>query len=191
LPVAIFWHRGPGAQMARLEFVSVRDAKPVGCTARSHDSCVWERCLEPLSEAVQAAQPAQFGWKDLRVGVLPALIPEPCQVIDLPLSGSSYLHSPRAHEAFCEVRIVTKLKNSGINSDRLAACTSQCTFRRRGCRCYDSYGFAKFVSLLLRWQRWILLKFWNCGIHFVPRLRVRNENVHLRLEPTWIIQGAG
>src|SRR5262249_1531616 len=29
------------------------------------------------------------------------------------------------------------------------------------------------------------------GIHLIPRLRVRNENVHLRLKPTRIIQCAG
>src|SRR4030095_1291885 len=46
------------------------------------------------------------------------------------------------------------------------------------------------MQLLLCWYWWVLFKLRNCGIHFVPRLGVRNENVHLRLKPTRVIQRA-
>ena len=40
-------------------------------------------------------------------------------------------------------------------------------------------------------SRWILLVFWNRGIHLIPRLCVRGENVALRVEPTRIVQTTG
>jgi hypothetical protein len=40
-------------------------------------------------------------------------------------------------------------------------------------------------------SRRILLVFWNRGIHLVPRLCVRGENVVLRVEPTRIVQTTG
>ncbi len=47
----------------------------------------------------------------------------------------------------------------------------------------------KLVSLFFWWRR-VLLKFRDRGIHLVPRLRIRNENIHLRLKPTRIVQRA-
>ena len=46
-----------------------------------------------------------------------------------------------------------------------------------------------FVLFLCR-QRRILIELRNCGIHLVPRLGVRNEDVHLWLKPTRIIEAA-
>lgn len=37
---------------------------------------------------------------------------------------------------------------------------------------------------------WVLLEFRNCGIHLVPRLRVGNENVHLRPKPARIVKAS-
>ncbi len=48
--------------------------------------------------------------------------------------------------------------------------------------------FASYLLLCWYWR--VLLKFRDCRIHFVPRLGVRNENVHLWLKPTRIIQAA-
>src|SRR5207244_12934815 len=42
--------------------------------------------------------------------------------------------------------------------------------------------------LLLCWYWRILLKLRNHVIHFVPLLDVRNDNVHLRLKPTRVVQ---
>src|SRR5207249_10469164 len=50
-------------------------------------------------------------------------------------------------------------------------------------------NFLHFV-LFLCGRRRILLKFRNHWIHFVPRLRIRNEEIPLRLKPAWIIEGA-
>jgi hypothetical protein len=47
----------------------------------------------------------------------------------------------------------------------------------------------KLVSLFFWWRR-ILLEFRNRGIHLVPWLRIRNEEIHLRLEPARIIERA-
>src|SRR5207245_10584930 len=44
--------------------------------------------------------------------------------------------------------------------------------------------------LLLCWYWRILLKLRNRGIHFVPLLGVRNENGHLRLKTTRVVQRA-
>src|SRR6266487_1264116 len=44
-------------------------------------------------------------------------------------------------------------------------------------------------NLFLCWYRRILLKFRNRWIHLVPRLRVCNENIHLRPKPARIIKG--
>src|SRR5438094_9027880 len=46
-----------------------------------------------------------------------------------------------------------------------------------------------FVLFLCR-QRRILIELRNCGIHLVPRLGVRNEDVHLWLKPARIIETA-
>src|SRR4029450_3550943 len=48
--------------------------------------------------------------------------------------------------------------------------------------------FACYLFFCWRWR--VLFEFRNCGIHFVPRLSGRNENIHLRLKPTPIPQGA-
>jgi hypothetical protein len=45
------------------------------------------------------------------------------------------------------------------------------------------------MSLFFWWRR-ILLEFRNRGIHLVPWLRIRNEEIHLRLEPARIIERA-
>ena len=45
------------------------------------------------------------------------------------------------------------------------------------------------VSLFL-WYWRILFEFRNRGIHLVPRLRVGNENIHLRLKPARIIKAS-
>src|SRR5262249_57451370 len=44
--------------------------------------------------------------------------------------------------------------------------------------------------LILCWRWRILFEFRNRWIHLVPRLRIRNKNVHLRFEPTGVIQAA-
>src|SRR4029077_14334446 len=49
--------------------------------------------------------------------------------------------------------------------------------------------FASYLPLCWYWR--ILLEFWNLRIHLIPRLRIRNEEIHLRLEPAGIIQSAG
>src|SRR5438046_8665989 len=46
------------------------------------------------------------------------------------------------------------------------------------------------MILLLCWRWRVLLEFRNRGIHLVPRLSVRNENIHLRMKPTRIVEAA-
>src|SRR6266498_498917 len=49
--------------------------------------------------------------------------------------------------------------------------------------------FCISLTLFLVW--WVLPEFRNCGIHLIPRWRVRNKNIHLRVKPTRVIQAAG
>ena len=63
----------------------------MGRALRSDYSRILKRGLKSLSKTVQCAQPTQFGWDNLRVRLLPAVEPQPRQMIDVSLFGSSYL----------------------------------------------------------------------------------------------------
>src|SRR5256714_11551243 len=49
---------------------------------------------------------------------------------------------------------------------------------------------SEILVLFATWERWILLELRNRRIHLVPRLCVRNENIHLRVEHSGVVQAA-
>src|SRR5207249_11093422 len=53
----------------------------------------------------------------------------------------------------------------------------------------DVLASSLFASSVLRRGR-IEFVFRNCRVHLVPRLGVRNKEIHLRTKPTWIIKTA-
>src|SRR5206468_4192975 len=58
-------------------------------------------------------------------------------------------------------------------------------------RLIRGFMFRRLVESSVLWQGRIKFIFRNCRVHLIPRLRVRNENIHLRAKPAWIIQAAG
>src|SRR5262245_58249571 len=76
-----------------------------------------------------------------------------------------------------------------FNRSLLRAASHSCcdtTFRFSIPRTVLILGITVFFALF-----GILFKLWQRGIHLIPRMRVRCPHVHLRVEPTRIIQACG
>src|SRR5215470_16949781 len=75
-----------------IEFVVLDHAESDGLTRRPCDSHARKRCPKPVPEILQRAMACKFSRQDPSVSILPAVVPEPCQVIDLNFFGCSHIH---------------------------------------------------------------------------------------------------
>ena len=91
---------------------------------------------------------------------------------------------PMSIDALC-IRCRSVRQSSNIPARRRRLSTSRPL--RPGHRATRA-GLSFAGCFSISWHRRVILEFRNRGIHLVPRLRVGNEEVHLRLEPTWVVQ---
>src|SRR5215510_3854282 len=84
--------RGP-RDVELIEFVVFDHAKSDGLTRWAYDSHARNGCPKPVPEVLQRTMAGKFRRQDPCVRILPAVVPKPCQVIDLNFFGCSHIHS--------------------------------------------------------------------------------------------------